>query len=121
MKGKYNDDYDYRDGAYGLWFVFRIIFAIIVFSIVFGIVFGLVASFINGGVFSVFAFPSWIWNLIGLLFFLWLLSWIFRWPWRHRYFGEEHAIRILRRRYARGEISEAQYKRMMKTLREKNS
>jgi len=34
-------------------------------------------------------------------------------PWHEGYRREE---RILRRRYARGEITEAQFKRMMKTL-----
>jgi uncharacterized membrane protein len=63
-------------------------------------------------------YPGWFWNLIGILIFVWFISWILRWPLRHRCWEHGHEIRILRRRYARGEITEAQFKKMMKVLKE---
>jgi len=97
----------------GFWFfriIFRIIFIVLAISIVFW-----VFSNLNSGLSCqpMLFFSSWGWSLVGLFFFIWFLSWIFRMPWHD---GYRHEERILRRRYARGEITEAQFKRMMKTL-----
>jgi uncharacterized membrane protein len=91
------------------WVVFRvivaIIFAIVVFGVVFGLAFGRLMMFYSG----------WVWDLLGILLIVWFISWIFRWPW-HKGYWREHENRILRRRYMRGEITEAQFKRMTKVL-----
>lgn len=105
---------DDRDDRFWLWIIFRVISSIIIVSIIFGILF----SSVFNRPFS--SYPEWVWNLVGLLAFVWFLSWILR-PWHFRYWEHGHEMRILRRRYARGEISEAQFKRMMKVLREEDS
>lgn len=94
---------------FGIWVFFRVIFALVIVGIVFSIFFGGFSTmpFYNAG---------WAWEIVGFVFLLWLVSWVFVWPWRHRYWEERHEMRILRRRYARGEISRAQFKRMMKDL-----
>jgi hypothetical protein len=97
------------DERFGLWIAFRIIFAIIIASIVF--------SIISNVVFERATFYNWFWNLLIILFVVWLVSWLFRWPMGH-YWYHEREVMILRRRYARGEISEAQFKKMMKVLKE---
>ena len=64
------------------------------------------------------------WDVLGLLIFLWMIGWVFRFafaPWGrwwgrshhdwHGGHGRHHAMRILRRRYASGEISSAEFKR----------
>jgi uncharacterized membrane protein len=120
-----NRDDDCCEGGHGLRIVFGIIFGLLIFTIVISAVFGAFYYPMNG-----MMFPShWLWTLIGLFFLIWFVSWIFRWPWhyrRHGYWrGHEHdagrEIRILRRRYARGEITEAEFKRMMKVLKEEDS
>jgi uncharacterized membrane protein len=98
---------------FGIWIFFRILFALLLVGIIFSMLFG------GFGMMMPFYMSSgWIWRVIGIVLLLWFVSWIFVWPWRHRYWGEEREIRILRRRYARGEITRAQFKRMMKDLRE---
>ena len=74
---------------------------------------------------------SWIWNLIGLFFFLWVLFFIVRFffrPWRwhdhhhmHDWNWWEHdrAEEILRERYAKGEITKEQLDKMMDDIHSK--
>jgi uncharacterized membrane protein len=92
----------------GPWMFFRIVFAMVLAVLIFSLIFGSFGIMTSG--------TGWAWRLIGIVLLLWFVSWIFVWPWRHNYFGGERAMRILRRRYARGEISRAQFKRMMKDL-----
>lgn len=94
--------------------ILKIIFVIAVLLIVLGIVFNGVFGMMR----PMFFFSNWVWNIIGIFFLIWFISWIFNWPWRNKYWHEGYETRILRRRYARGEISEAQFKRMMKILKE---
>lgn len=101
------------DERFWLWVVFRVIFAIIIAVVVFDFVFSFVLQRS-----AMMFYPDWTWNLLAVLFFIWLISWIFRWPLHYGRFGYEHEKRILRRRYARGEITEAQFKKMMKVLKE---
>jgi hypothetical protein len=100
---KHEDEWD--EWRYGIGIFVRIILALIIAGIVLGLIFSFGFGF--------FRF-NWIWDLIGLLLLIWFLSWIFRWPWHHY----RHEERILRRRYARGEINRTQFKRMMKDLKE---
>jgi len=96
----------WEDSRFWLWVFFRIVFAAIIVIIALGILVERPMVF----------YPGWFWNLIGILIFVWFISWILRCPFRH---GDwEHGIRILRRRYARGEITGAQFKKMMKVLKE---
>jgi uncharacterized membrane protein len=69
------------------------------------------------GRFGMMNFGSgWFWNLVGLLFVIWIISWIFM-PWRRRHGRwHEEPEEILRRRYAKGEITQAQFKKMMNDL-----
>ena len=94
---------------YAMHVVFRIIFALIIASIVLSVLFSALQ-----GMFFMNIMSNGLWNIVGLFVLLWFVSWIFRWPTR-RYWYEE---RILRRRYARGEISETQFKRMTKVLKD---
>jgi hypothetical protein len=106
------EDERWKDDRFITWAVFRVIFSVVIVVIVINIVFNF--AFERASMF----YPDWLWSLFGLLVFVWFMSWIFR-PWRYYgYFGRDHEMRILRRRYARGEITEAQLKRMMKTLKE---
>jgi uncharacterized membrane protein len=98
----------WEDSRFWLWVFFRIVFATIIVMIALGILVERPMVF----------YPGWFWNLIGILIFVWFISWILRWPFRHRCWEHGHEIRILRRRYARGEITEAQFKKMMKVLKE---
>jgi uncharacterized membrane protein len=113
---KHEDEWRYE----GFWLLrafLRVIFVIAVLEIVLGI--------FSNGMFGMmrpmFFFSNWVWDIIGIFFLLWFISWIATWPWHNKYWHEEREIRILRRRYARGEISEAQFKRMMKNLSEHSS
>lgn len=64
------------------------------------------------------------WLPFGFLFFLFFLFFIFRWvfrPWRwgwgHPFWGDSYdAMEILRRRYARGEVSREEFERMTRDL-----
>jgi len=107
---KQEDEWRY-EGFWLLRIVLRIIFAIVVISIIFWAIFNLSPGLTCQ---PMLFFPSWSWSLIGLFIFIWFLSRIFRASWHE---GYRHEERILRRRYARGEITEAQFKRMMKTLK----
>jgi uncharacterized membrane protein len=61
---------------------------------------------------------GWIWNIVGLLIFIWFLSWLLRLPFRGhrhwRYYDDEKGI--ARRRYADGEITRKQYLEIVKDL-----
>jgi putative membrane protein len=86
---------------------------------------GIIFSIANGS-FGFGSFGS-VWNLLWLFFVIWFISWIFFRPWRYGYMhrhgyrhwhqDEEDAIEILKRRYAKGEITEAQFRKMMAELR----
>jgi hypothetical protein len=105
------EDERWRDDRFFTWVIFRVIFSIIILVIVINFVF----NFASGRM--MMFYPDWLWSLFGLFIFIWIISWLFR-PWHYGYWGHEHEMRILRRRYARGEITEAQFKKMMKVLRE---
>jgi hypothetical protein len=90
--------------------IFRVIITIIIVVTVLGFVF----NFTSG---RMVIYPDWFWQVFGLFVAIWVISWIFR-PWHYGYFGYNHEMRILRRRLARGDISEAEFKRKMKILRE---
>ena len=71
------------------------------------------------GYYPFFFFPfGWV---FGFLILFLLLRWIF-WPWgwgsRRRYRGYVDEYRILRVRYARGEITKAQFDQMTRDLQE---
>ncbi len=61
---------------------------------------------------------GWVWNVVGLLIFIWILVWLFRLPFRRhrhwRYYDDEKGI--ARRRYADGEITRKQYLEIVKDL-----
>jgi uncharacterized membrane protein len=57
-------------------------------------------------------------GIAALVFIVWLIVWIVRWPLRFMRGRSGFEVMILRKRYARGEISDAQFKRMMKNLRD---
>ena len=66
---------------------------------------------------------GWIGGLFSLFFFFWVLSWFFRpwgwgWGYRRRYgrWRYDDAERILRERYARGEITKEQFEQMTRDL-----
>ena len=97
--------------------VFGIIIALIVLAFVFWAVRAVLGLAFGIGVGS----PTWhlIIGVIAVFFVIWLVCWIIRWPLRFMHGGfSNREFRILRRRYAKGEISESQFKRMMKNLKE---
>jgi putative membrane protein len=66
---------------------------------------------------------GWVWNIVGILFFLWILSWVFGWGWwgsrgyrYRRWYRYDDAYQILRERYAKGEITKEQFEQMMRDL-----
>lgn len=101
----------WRDDDFWPWHIFRVIFTIIIVVTVLSFVF----NFASGRM-MIFS-TDWFWQLFGLFVTIWVISWIFR-SWHYGYFGHEHEMRILRRRLARGDISETEFKRKMKILRE---
>ena len=60
--------------------------------------------------------PGIFWNLIGILVLIWVISWFFRMSFYHGGWENAMEMRIVRRRYARGEITQAQFKRMIRDL-----
>ena len=107
--------------------VLRIIAAIVIFVIVIAIVSKIAGSIIVGNLGTMMAGSGWnlLWDIIGLLFLIWLISWVVSLPWHHYdhehwgTMGGDRAVRILRRRYAKGEINESEFKKMIKNLKEK--
>jgi putative membrane protein len=68
----------------------------------------------GGGMWMFFQFLFWILVIIGIVL---LIVWIVRQPKRYdRGPGEESALEILKKRYARGEISKEDYERMKKDI-----
>jgi len=68
----------------------------------------------GGGMWMFFHFFFWILVIIGVVL---LIVWIARQP--HRYergHGEESPLDILRKRYARGEISKEEFERIKKDI-----
>ncbi|MDE1869129.1 MAG: hypothetical protein KGH60_04165 [Candidatus Micrarchaeota archaeon] len=65
---------------------------------------------------------GWVWNIIGIIFAIWILSWIFRWafwghPHRHyarHWWGDERTI--ARMRYAGGDITKKEYDEIIRNL-----
>ena len=121
-----NRDDDCCDGGHWLRIAFRIIFGLLIFTIVISVIFGAFYYYPMNGM----MFPAhWFWSLIGLFVLIWFVSWIFRGSWHrhgHGYWSDHwhdagREIRILRRRYARGEITEAEFRRMMKVLKEEDT
>ena len=83
-----HDDDDCCGGPFPGMLV-RLIFVLVVVSILFSIVFGIVRGFVSGGSMMVFYSPfDWLWGIVGILFFIWVLSWIFRWPMHGGHWGE---------------------------------
>lgn len=73
-------------------------------------------------------FPGGIWNILWLLIGIWIIAMVFSRPWRRRYRygrwrGEEDddPEEILRRRYAKGDISQAEFQRRLADLRKHRS
>lgn len=109
-------------GCYGFGTILRVIFGIIIFVAAIALV-ARAAFVVYGVAAGTLPAVSILWVFLGFValgVFAWIVSWFLHWPWHGHYqhwdMGGERATRILRRRYARGEISEAQFKRMMKTL-----
>ncbi|MBI5634552.1 MAG: SHOCT domain-containing protein [Nitrospirae bacterium] len=68
----------------------------------------------GGGMWMFFHFIFWILVIIGVVL---LIVWIVRQP--HRYergHGEESPLDVLRKRYARGEISKEEFERIKKDI-----
>jgi uncharacterized membrane protein len=106
---------------------FRIIVGIIIFVIVLSVIFSVVRSVLVGAVGMMsYSYPvlHLFFGILVFIFVVWLIVWIVRWPLHrmhahmHEHVHGDRAPRILRRRYAKGEISETQFKRMMKNLKE---
>ena len=97
------------DESHAIRIAFRIVFALIIAIIVFTVIFNVI---LEGSM----HYDNWLWNLLIIVLVIWIVSWLFRWPMNH-YWYHEREVMILRRRYARGEITETQFKRMMKILK----
>lgn len=68
----------------------------------------------GGGIWMFFHFLFWIFIVIGIIL---LIVWILRQPGRYeRSQGEESPLDILKKRYARGEISKEEFERMKKDI-----
>jgi uncharacterized membrane protein len=93
----------------------RLIIALVVASIVLQIFFSI--RFDWPAVFV----PGIFWNVIGILILIWVISWFFRMPYYHGHWEHAMEMRIIRRRYAKGEINQVQFKRMIKDLQKHES
>lgn len=68
----------------------------------------------GGGMWMFFQLLFWILVVVGIVL---LIVWLVRQPGRYeRGRGEESALDILKKRYARGEINKEEYERMKKDL-----
>ena len=106
--------------------VLRMVISVVVLVVVLSIVFS-VLSGVFGIASGVTLIPEWAWAIIGLIVALWVLGWLFRLAFRPWGAHGEHWMRsgrretgILRRRYARGEITRSQFKTMMKDLKDED-
>lgn len=110
--------FDDNGGTHGMkWIMLAFGMVCVVIGII--VVGFLLRSFIFGSMPTSF---GWIWTLLGIFFFLWILSWIFRLVMWHSHGGRmrgDRATEILRRRYARGDITKAQFDKMMQDLQKK--
>jgi len=124
------EDDDWPSGRHVARTAFGIVFGII------GVVIALlVIGFILTAVFKVIpslqgmSSISWIWDVIALLAVIWIFAWMMRMIFgdhrhRHRhwdewgYWDQGSEYRILRRRYARGEISKKEYEQIKRDLKE---
>ncbi len=108
-------------GSFCFCNVGKVLAGILVFIVVLALVFWLVRTAMG----VAFGLAAWTYSplgvIVGVITFLvvfWLILWIVRIPFRMFGHGGRKDLRIIRRRYARGEINEAQFKRMMKNLKE---
>jgi putative membrane protein len=68
----------------------------------------------GGGMWMFFEFLFWVFIVIGIIL---LIVWIAKQPGRYeRGHGEESPLDILRKRYARGEISKEEFERIKKDI-----
>lgn len=110
-----------------LWIGLAIMFILIGAGVFIGMVFGPSAAVTSGTVMMRFPFGfGWIWGIVGILFFVWIISWMFSWAWgpsrrhyRRRYWYGDEAYEILRARYARGEITKEQFEQMSRDLEQR--
>ncbi len=113
-------------GGFFTFHPFRSIVGMLAFAAILAIIFFVLGSALWGSSYTMsYAHPllRLFVSIFIFLFLIWIVIWIIRLiihPHMHGY-GHMHgdrAARILRRRYAKGEISETQFKRMMKNLKE---
>ena len=109
-----DEDHAHYRGRLWIRPVFGMIFGILFFIIILGIVF----NWMNPPAQSYCFFQNGLWSLFGFFVLVWFLSWFFFRPWRRRYWHwhAEDEMEILRRRYARGEITRTQFMTMAKDL-----
>lgn len=115
-----NDDWRPRRRMVG-WFLFAVAVLVlvpIVVSVFFFILRPMSRSYYPFYWYPFFFPFGWI---FGFLILFWVLRWLF-WPWawghRRRYGGYFDEYRILRVRYARGEITKEQFEQMTRDLQE---
>lgn len=118
-----DDDCDYDEfHAHSL---VRIIVGIIIFVAVLSIIFWIARFALNEiGIAPYSGVLHLIFGVVGFILLIWLIIWLIHFlsHGHHHHMHDNHmhgdrAERILRRRYAKGEISEAQYKKMLKNLK----
>ena len=67
---------------------------------------------------------SWVWGFFGFFIFIWLIGWMFGFPWWYRRgiydrrwpWEREEPVEILRVRYAKGELTKEQFEEMRRDL-----
>jgi uncharacterized membrane protein len=99
----------------------KILVGIIIFIVALTLVFWLIKAVLGvafGIALSMFSVSHLILGIIAFVFIVWLIVWIIRLPFHYMHRRDRRDIRILRRRYAKGDINEAQFKKMMKNLKE---
>ena len=105
------EDERWKDYTFFRYVMFKVILSIIVALLV-------INFFFNFTFGRTMFYSDWLWGVFVFIVFIWVISWMFRSLFYHEYWGHNHEMRILRRRLARGDISEAEFKRKMKILRE---